>query len=88
MAHGYLFERTVEYYTGVFNGPRRSFEGFDNSKPVYGMINLKPFLHSGFEWLENLNITGSVNGGIVHAPDQPIALTTAADQTTSTSSIS
>lgn len=85
MAYGYLFERTLEYYAGVFNGPRRSFVGFANSKPVFGMINLKPFLHSGFEWLENLNITGSVNGGTVRAPTQPTALTTAADQTTTNS---
>ncbi|MHB1421989.1 MAG: porin [Gemmataceae bacterium] len=82
MAHGYLFERSLEYYVGAFNGPRRSFVGYDNSKSAYGMINMKPFLHSGFDWLENLNITGSVNGGYMRAPTQPIALTTAADQST------
>jgi phosphate-selective porin OprO/OprP len=86
MAHGYLFQRSLEYYVGVFNGPRRSFVGFDNSKPVFGLLNFKPFLINGPDWLKNLNITGSVNGGHVRAPVQPIALTTAADQTTSSSS--
>jgi phosphate-selective porin OprO/OprP len=85
MAHGYLFQRSLEYYAGIFNGPRRGFEGFGNSKPLFGMINTKPFLHSGIEWLENLNITGFVNGGMLHAPVQPAALTTANDQSPSSS---
>ncbi len=85
MAHGYLFQRSMEYYAGIFNGPRRGFEGFNNSKPLFGMINTKPFLHSGIEWLENLNIDGFVNGGNVLAPVQPAALTTANDQSPSSS---
>lgn len=85
MAHGYLFQRSMEYYVGVFNGPRRGFESFNNSKPVFGMINTKPFLHSGIEWLENLNIDGFVNGGNLLAPVQPAALTTANDQSPSSS---
>jgi phosphate-selective porin OprO/OprP len=85
MAHGYLFERALEYYTGVFNGPRRSFEGFTNSKAFFGLINFKPFLHSGVEVLEQLNITGSINGGNVRAPLQPVALTTANDQSPASS---
>ncbi len=85
MAHGYLFQRSMEYYVGVFNGPRRGFEAFDNSKPVFGMVNFKPFLHSGIEWLQNLNIDGFVNGGTVRAPTQPSALTTANDQSPSSS---
>jgi phosphate-selective porin OprO/OprP len=85
MAHGYLFQRSLEYYGGVFNGPRRSFASFQNSKSVFGLINMKPFLHSGYEWLENLNVTGSVNGGTLRAPVQPVALTTANDQSPPTS---
>ncbi|HTU22525.1 MAG TPA: porin [Gemmataceae bacterium] len=85
MAHGYLFERSLEYYAGVFDGPRRSFTGFGNSKPIFGLINYKPFLINGPEWLKNLNLTGSINGGIVRAPTQPSALTTANDQSTTSS---
>jgi len=85
MAHGYFFERSMEYYVGVFNGPRRGFQGFNNSKAIFGLINVKPFLHSGIEWLEQLNITGSINGGNIRAPTQPIALTTANDQSPASS---
>ncbi len=80
MAHGYLFQNSMEYYGGIFNGPRRSFQGFDNGKALLGLVNFKPFLHSGIEWLEQLNLTGSVNGGSVRATTQPTALTTANDQ--------
>jgi phosphate-selective porin OprO/OprP len=85
MAHGYLFERSLEYFAGVFNGPRRSFVGYTNSKAFFGLINVKPFLHCGIECLEQLNITGSINGGLSHGPTQPPALTTANDQSPSSS---
>jgi phosphate-selective porin OprO/OprP len=85
MAHGYLFQRSMEYYAGIFNGPRRSFVDYNNSKDLFGLINIKPFLHSGIEWLENLNITGSIEGGTERNPTQPDALTTANDQSPSSS---
>jgi phosphate-selective porin OprO and OprP len=82
MAHGYLFQRSLEYYVGVFNGARRSFNDFNNSKDAFGLVNFKPFLLSGPDWLKQLNITGSVNGGSQHNPVQPVNLTTANDQST------
>jgi len=75
----------MEYYAGIFNGPRRSFVDYNNSKDLFGLINIKPFLHSGIEWLENLNITGSIEGGTERNPTQPDALTTANDQSPSSS---
>jgi phosphate-selective porin len=41
---GELFDKRVTYMTGVFNGPRRSFEGFNNSKDWVFYINTRPFL--------------------------------------------
>jgi phosphate-selective porin OprO/OprP len=85
MAHGELFERVMEYYLGVFNGPRRSFQDYNNSKDIYSFLNFKPFLHGGFEWLEQLNVGGSFNAGNENNPLQPSILTTANDQSTSAS---
>jgi phosphate-selective porin OprO/OprP len=85
MAHGYLFQNVLEYYAGVFNGPRRSFQDYNNSKDVFGLINLKPFILGGPEWLEQLNLTGSINGGEERNPVQPSALTTANAQSPYTS---
>lgn len=85
MAHGQLFERTMEYFLGVFNGPRRSFNDYNNSKDIYTFLNFKPFLHAGFDWLEQLNVGGSFNAGNEHNPLQPSILTTANDQSTSAS---
>lgn len=82
MAHGYLFERSLEYYAGVFNGQRRSFQDFNNSKDFYGLLNYKPFLLNGPDWIKNLNITGSIGGGSERSPTQPPELTTANDQST------
>jgi phosphate-selective porin OprO/OprP len=80
MLHGQVLERSLEYYVGIFNGQRRSFQGYDNSKNIFGFINVKPFLHSGIEWLENLNVSGSIFGGYQRNPIQPANLETANDQ--------
>ncbi len=83
MMHGQLFERQMEYFVGAFNGPRRSFQGYDNSKDLYTFLNFKPFLHSGLDWLEQLNLSTSYNVGNEHSPLQPAFLTTANDQSPS-----
>jgi phosphate-selective porin OprO/OprP len=83
MIHGQLFERQLEYFIGAFNGPRRSFQDYNNSKDIYTFLNFKPFLHSGLDWLEQLNISGSYNAGNEHNPLQPSFLTTANDQSPS-----
>jgi phosphate-selective porin OprO/OprP len=83
MLHGQVLERSLEYYVGLFNGPQRSFVSYTNSKTLYTFLNAKPFLHSGIEWLEHLNLSGSWNGGTQRDPLQPAFLTTANDQSPS-----
>jgi phosphate-selective porin OprO/OprP len=83
MAHGRLFDRTVEYYAGVFNGPRRSFQDFNDNKDWFFFLNTKPFLHSDICFLRQLNVGGSINWGTERNPVQPALLQTAADQSTS-----
>jgi phosphate-selective porin OprO/OprP len=82
MVHGQVFDSIMEYYLGVFNGPRRSFQDFNNSKDVFGFLNFRPFVNTDIGWLKYLNLTGSLNGGNQRNPTQPPELTTANDQST------
>jgi phosphate-selective porin OprO and OprP len=80
MAHGELLDDQFEYAVGVFNGPRRSFEDFNNGKDLFTFINTRPFLQTDAELLQQLNLGGSFNFGREHNPLQPTALRTANDQ--------
>jgi phosphate-selective porin OprO/OprP len=80
MMHGQVFEERAEYAVGVFNGPRRSFGDYNNSKDLFLFLNTKPFLRSDCELLEQLNLGGSYNFGNEHNPTQPAVLRTASDQ--------
>jgi phosphate-selective porin OprO/OprP len=83
MFHGRILQKQVEYYLGVFNGPRRSFEDFNNGKDLFFFTNTKPFLMSDWEFLRQLNLGGSFNYGQERNPTSPTSLRTASDQTAS-----
>ena len=80
MAHGQIYDKKLEYALGLFNGPRRSFQDFNNGKDLFTFLNTKPFLDWDCDWLKQLNIGGSWNWGKEHQPLQPSVLTTANDQ--------
>jgi phosphate-selective porin OprO/OprP len=81
MAFGRVFEERLEYAVGVFNGPHRSFQDFNNFKNLFFFVNSKPFLHGGGDLLRQLNLGGSVNFGREDDPLEPNALHTANDET-------
>ncbi len=83
MIHGQVLNLTLDYALGVFNGPRRSFDDTTTNKSLFGYLNFKPFLHWGIDWLEQLNVGASLNGGDTHNVSQPTVLQTAVDQTAS-----
>jgi phosphate-selective porin OprO/OprP len=83
MVHGQVLNLTTDYALGIFNGPRRSFDGTDTNKNLYGYLNVKPFLHSGIGWLEHLNVGASLNGGNTHNVTQPTIFQTGNDQSAS-----
>lgn len=85
MVHGRVFEGVMEYFVGAFNGPRRSFNDFNNSKDVLSFFNFRPFVNTDVGWLKYLNIGGSIGGGSQRNPIQPPALTTANDQSPTSS---
>jgi phosphate-selective porin OprO/OprP len=76
MAHGRLFDRRIEYYAGVFNGQRRSFEDFNSSRDWYFYLDYRPFMQSGIEVLRDLHMVGTYNFGEERQPLSPIALRT------------
>ncbi len=83
MAHGQVLKKQVEYAVGVFNGPRRSFQDFNNGKDLFTFLNTKPFLEGDVDWLKQVNIGGSWNWGNEKQPLQPGFLSTANDQSPS-----
>lgn len=82
MAFGRVADERVEYAAGVFNGPHRSFQDFNNFKNPFFFLNTKPFLLGGSDLLRQLNVGGSVNFGRENDPLEPNAFRTANDETT------
>ena len=46
MFHGQILEKTTEWAAGIFNGPRRSFQDFNNDKDLFLFWNICPFQHT------------------------------------------
>jgi phosphate-selective porin OprO/OprP len=63
MAFGRLFNNTLDYASGIFNGNRNGYVAVADSKFISSFINWKPFVNAEGSILENFNIGGSVFGG-------------------------
>jgi phosphate-selective porin OprO/OprP len=87
MIHGRILEDRSEYAIGVFNGPRRSFQDFNNDKDVFLYFNVRPFEKTGWPLLQIMNIGGEWDYGNEHNPLQPNIFTTANDQSSTTSDV-
>jgi phosphate-selective porin OprO and OprP len=88
MLHGRILDERSEYALGVFNGPRRSFQDFNNDKDVFMFFNIRPFEKS--ETLKALNIMnfgGEFDYGNQNNTLQPNIFTTANDQSSTTSDV-
>src|SRR5512135_2128168 len=62
MEHGRIPAERADYALGVFTGPRRSFQDFNNDKDLFVFFNIRPFEKS--ERLKALNIMNF--GGAYH----------------------
>ncbi len=82
---GELFKNQLSYATGIYNGPRRSFQNLNSAVDNIGNVTWRPFLLSDrFTALNYLNIGGSWDVGYQdNFPPQPVFFETANDQTTS-----
>ncbi len=77
---GNIMKQRVDYALGVFNGPRNSFEDFNESKDIFSYLNVRPFgdQEEGHP-LRNLNIGGSFIYGTQENPLVPRAFRTASN---------
>ncbi len=89
MLLGDLFEGRMNYATGLFNGPRRSFQDFNSAKDFAGIVTFRPFLKSErYKALNYLNVGGTWDVGYEqNYPPQPVYFETANDQTAGTSAL-
>lgn len=71
MPYGRLFNGTLDYAGGIFNGNRNGYLANVDSKSIAAFINWKPFANSKGSFLENLNVGGSVYGGYASNIPQP-----------------
>lgn len=68
---GFLFDKRLDYALGVFDGPRNSFEDFNDAKDVMGYLNLRPFQDRDGSLFEFLNLGGSFTYGMQDNPLVP-----------------
>jgi phosphate-selective porin OprO/OprP len=60
MIWGTVFDERLDYAFGVFDGPRNSYEDFNDAKDVMSYLNVRPFQARDDDfWLKNLNFGGS-----------------------------
>ena len=83
---GNLFDDHLSYATGIYNGPRNSFQAYDSSKNWIGTITTRPLLTTqALPALRYLNLGGSWDIGYqANTPTQPTYFETANDQTSGT----
>lgn len=82
MAYGKSPAERVEYAAGVFNGPRRSFQDFNNYKNPFLFVTTRPFLLGDSDLLRHLRVGAAGTYGRENDPLEPTALRTANDETT------
>ncbi|WP_197490772.1 OprO/OprP family phosphate-selective porin [Planctomyces sp. SH-PL62] len=76
MAFGRVFNKTLDYAAGIYNGSRNGFVANTDSKFVSAFLNWKPFVNDEGSALENFNVGGSVFGGTNDNPPLPQTLRT------------
>jgi phosphate-selective porin OprO/OprP len=77
---GNLFEQRVDYALGVFDGPRNSYEDFNEAKDVMAYLNARPFgKQEEGALLRNLNLGGSFAYGAQDNPLTPRTFRTASN---------
>ncbi len=83
---GQVLEKRAEYALGVFNGPRRSFQDFNNDKDLYAFFNFRPFEYDeSLPGLKYFNVGGEYDFGNESNPVQPSSFHTANDQSSAAS---
>ena len=75
MGWGFLFDERLDYAVGIFNGPRNSFEDFNNAKDFVGYVNVRPFQQvESLPLLRFLNLGTSLGVGQQDQLTTPLAM--------------
>ena len=85
MALGKLYEGRLGYATGIFNGPRRSFQGLSTLRKMSSVTSIlaRSSTSENLKALNYLNLGGSFSSVTRTIPSQPQAFRTANDETAS-----
>lgn len=79
---GQAFDKRVDYAGGVFDGPRNSYEDFNNAKDIMTYVNARPF-EQGDGFFKFFNLGGSFSYGAQNNPTIPRSWRTAANASNS-----
>ncbi len=71
MAYGKLFENTLDYSAGIFNGNRNGQVPTHDAAYFSGLLNWRPFHNATDSLFENLNVGGSTYAGNASNIPQP-----------------
>ena len=80
---GQAFQKQLDYAVGVFDGPRNSYEDFNDPKDVMAFVNGRPFERDEGSFLQFLNVGGSFSYGMQDNPTVPRTWRTASNASNS-----
>jgi phosphate-selective porin OprO and OprP len=83
MGWGNIFENRLEYAVGIFDGPRNSYQDFNNSKDIMAFLDYRPFFQTKSA-LKFLSVGGSVDAGRENNPLVPAQLRGSANASSNT----
>ena len=73
MGWGNVFKNRLEYAVGIFDGPRNSYQDFNNAKDIVAFLDYRPFYQTESA-LKFLSVGGSVDEGDENNPLVPAQL--------------
>ena len=73
MGWGNVLKNRLEYAVGIFDGPRNSYQDFNNAKDVMAFMDFRPFFQTETA-LKTLSVGGSVHAGKENNPLVPALL--------------
>jgi phosphate-selective porin OprO and OprP len=83
MGWGNLFQSRLEYAVGIFDGPRNSYQDFNNAKDVMAFVDYRPFYQTESA-LKFFSVGGSVDEGKENNPLVPAELRGSANASSNT----
>jgi phosphate-selective porin OprO/OprP len=83
MAWGNVFDNRLEYAAGVFDGPRNSYQDYNNGKDIMAFIDYRPFFQTE-SVLQFFSVGGSLDEGRQNNPLVPAELRGSANASNNT----